>query len=219
MALNTPLLHGYTTGLYKIMFIEKKYQPVKSIVDEPLLSIVSQYALLDELNNFSPEGKNGQVAESHSVYGDLLMESILLNIKPIIEQATSLDLLPTYSYYRVYRPGSILKSHLDRPACEISATVCFGQNYQDNDQYNWPMYVDGIPIITEPGDAIVYKGCEVEHWRDEFLAPPYSYHVQGFFHYVDANGPYKDQANDQRLFFGQRKYKKTYTKSYITSTK
>ena len=78
------------------------------------------------------------------------------------------------------------------------------------------MYVEGNPIITEPGDAIVYLGCEAEHWRDEFLAPLYSYHIQGFFHYVNADGPFKDHANDKRLFIGKKRNNSNYiNKSYV----
>ena len=206
------------------MFKDNKYQPVKEIISKDIVSIATQYTLLDELNNPSI-GADTQVINSHSRYADQLMESILLYLQPAVEFVSGLQLLPTYSYYRVYRPGHELKPHTDRPSCEISVTVSFGRNYQsENGKYDWPMFVEGNPVVMEPGDGIVYMGMEAEHWREKFIAPEYSYHVQGFFHYVNANGPHADHALDKRLYIGQQRdiYKPTYTtpvKPYITYTK
>ena len=205
------------------MFDEKKYQPVKEILTADVVNIVTQYALLDELNNFTPEGATDQVEGAHSRYGDQLMESLLIQLQPSIEYVAGRKLIPTYSYYRVYRPGHELKQHTDRPSCEISVTVSFGQNYQDqNGKYVWPMFVEGTPVGLEPGDAIVYKGCEAQHWRETFVAPQLSYHIQGFFHYVDANGPHTAHALDKRNFIGERGNKTVITntsKKYISFTK
>ena len=41
-----------------------------------------------------------------------------------IEEITGMKLAPSYTYYRMYLNGAILKRHKDRPSCEISATVC-----------------------------------------------------------------------------------------------
>jgi hypothetical protein len=57
----------------------------------------------------------------------------------------------------------------------------------------------------ETGDLVIYRGCEVEHWREEFIAPEGSYHIQVFLHYVDANGPYADYKYDRRPSIGFNK--------------
>jgi hypothetical protein len=189
------------------MFEESGYQPVSAMVSDDLVQIATQYALIDEM--FSPQmDKDSQVPNSHSSYGDPLMESILLHLLPKMEYVTGLKLIPTYSYYRVYRPGMDLKPHKDRPACEISTTVAFGQNYMGSDT-SWGMNVGEDPnneIVMAPGDAVVYRGCDVNHWRRVFDAPEFSYHVQGFFHFIDANGPYAGEWDlDQRPMIGYRK--------------
>jgi hypothetical protein len=68
----------------------------------------------------------------------------------------------------------------------------------------------------------VYRGCEVEHWREEFRAPQGSYHVQVFLHYVDANGPYSEFKFDKRPFIGYNKegvLDKTIAKTYVPNKK
>jgi len=100
----------------------------------------------------------------------------------------------------------VLKPHKDRPSCEISTTVCFGWHIEgDPNSTSWPIYMEGEKIIMSPGDVVIYRGCDLEHWRDEFKAPEGSWHVQGFFHYVDANGPYADYKLDKRSRIGFKK--------------
>ena len=42
-----------------------------------------------------------------------------------------------------------------------------------------------IAVDLEPGDAMVYKGCEIEHWREPFHGIACA---QVFYHYTDVNG-------------------------------
>jgi hypothetical protein len=79
----------------------------------------------------------------------------------------------------------VLKRHRDRPACEISFTLNLAK---DSD---WPIYFqrpDGSETLVElnPGDAVLYLGCQADHWRNKFEGEE---HVQVFLHYVRANGP------------------------------
>jgi hypothetical protein len=189
-------------------FKENKYLDLKSVITKDICKIVTKYALLQEVTEFDPElGETAQVANAHSKYADTLMETLLHFLQPIMEKNTGLELCPTYSYYRVYHPGMTLAHHIDRPSCEISTTVCFGINYTDTDpDYRWGMYVDsGILCKQDPGDIIVYRGCDVDHWRDEFKAGPGSYQVQGFFHYINKDGPYYPAyAYDKRPGLGYK---------------
>lgn len=61
-------------------------------------------------------------------------------------------------------------------------------------------------IILKPGDMLIYRGCELYHWRDKFLG---LCHAQVFLHYKDINGPFydKDKMYDDRFSLGlPRKY-------------
>jgi hypothetical protein len=190
------------------LFLENKYVAVKGLIPVDLCRIVSKYGLLKEEHEFEPDlGKGAQVENAHAVYGDTLMETMLHFIKPHMESNTGLTLCPTYSYYRVYRPGMKLDPHVDRPSCEISTTICFGFKYLLKEKdYRWGMHVNTSGMIPQdPGDAIIYKGQEVNHWRDVFDAAEGSYQVQGFFHYIDVNGPnYPEFAYDKRSGIGIR---------------
>ena len=97
----------------------------------------------------------------------------------------------------MYTKFAVLKKHKDRPSCEISVTVHIG-----SDNTPWPIYMDGKPMDTKPGDAVIYLGVEDTHHRNMLDS---DYHSQVFLHYVDKNGPYKKYHKDGRLIYGVNK--------------
>ena len=48
----------------------------------------------------------------------LCYESLLEILQPFIEQHINIELLPTYSYFRIYYKNAELTRHIDREACE-----------------------------------------------------------------------------------------------------
>jgi hypothetical protein len=199
------------------MFKEKGYCVVKSSIDSDLRDFITQYTLFDEMRNF--EADTQQVVGAHAKYADPVMETLLIKLLPLMEKHTGLELDPTYSFYRVYRPGHELTVHRDRPSCEISCTLCFNYSYENTD-YSWPIYMDGNKVDQTPGDLAIYRGCDLEHWREKFnIDDDQAWHVQGFFHYVDKNGPYADYKFDCRENLGLPKYTAPAKKHYIEFVK
>ncbi|MDB4809610.1 hypothetical protein OAH34_00285 [bacterium] len=143
----------------------------------------------DKVGGFIGVFNDPQAFGDYSRYGDPTFDSLLQHKISKVEQITGLQLTPTYTYHRLYTTGTELVRHKDRPSCEISTTLCLGY---DSD-YNWPMFVSkedggqGEPIYLNPGDMIIYRGCEIEHWREPFKGLN---HAQVFFHYNEKNGQY-----------------------------
>jgi len=147
--------------------------------------------------------KDGQCPLSDSIYGHPVFDDILENLALPLGHNIGYELLPAYTYARIYRPGEILKKHIDRPSCELSATITLGHSSTSE---IWPIFVAteiqdnvGTPITINVGDAVMYKGNEVYHWRPEYIG---EWQVQVFLHYVDANGPHKEYAYDKRPKLG-----------------
>lgn len=207
------------------LFKEQKYLHLRNIIPKDICNIATKYALMKQETAFNPEGDDAQIPGTHSVYGDALMETLLHFMHPHMESFTGLSLYPTYAYYRVYRPGDELLRHKDRESCEISTTVCLGYKYISNETgYNWGMFVDGESchdvnfsedvkgyqspkrpgkmLDMNAGDLVVYRGCDIEHWREPFKVQEGSYLVQAFLHYVDANGPNASYKYDKRPGLG-----------------
>ena len=191
-----------------------KYQVIKNAISYELANFIYNYFLLKRdavefmykhnINYESPllgTWTDQQVPNTYSHYADMVMETLLMKVLPIMKKETGLKLIPTYSYARVYKKGDILRRHKDRPSCEISTTLNLGGD-------PWPIFIDGTgadsvideykqihkpnapegtKVLLEVGDMLVYSGCELEHWRE-----PFDGNICGqvFLHYNHVNGPF-----------------------------
>jgi len=184
---------------------------VDNLLSRDICKIAERYALYERYNSDDVEEPNAIVIGSHTKYADSLTESLLLFLKPEIEKHTSLKLIPTYSFFRIYKAGHDLKDHGDRSACEISVSIPLGFKYNGkSDEYLWPLHVyvneEKRYIPCDIGDGLIYKGCEIMHGRESLDADKGSYQIQMFLHYVDANGPYAETDKyDGRYNIGIRR--------------
>jgi hypothetical protein len=211
-------------------FQQNKYQVIKNAISYELANFCFNYFLLkrDAIkymydhnliaeNDMHGTWEDGQVNGAYAIYADHVMETLLVKTLPVMKERTGLDLIPTYSYARVYEKGAILERHKDRPSCEISTTLNLGGDL-------WPIYLSpienlgipeiyggkkgitvssnakGIPINLKPGDMLIYSGCELEHWREPFEGDICG---QVFLHYNHANGRFaKTNLYDKRPLLG-----------------
>lgn len=175
-----------------------KYKIVNNFLNKDEINIFKNYLNLKHRINYD-SFDHMQISTTNDSYwyGDPLIETMLLTKRKKMEEETGLELLVTYGFGRVYTYGAVLDKHKDRPACEVSVTVTVGSSGEE-----WPIYIDDTKINLKSGDAVIYLGCEVEHWREEFKG---DYHMQFFLHYVDKNGPFSNLEFDGRPFLGMLK--------------
>jgi len=108
------------------VFERDRYVVLPSLLKQPSLTKLYHYACkVSELLAVLSPGDD-QVVGTPRAYGDFMMDGLLGDLLPEIERASGLALFPTYSYFRVYKHGDTLAKHTDRPACEISVTLCLG---------------------------------------------------------------------------------------------
>lgn len=189
-------------------FQERGYVIIRKFLSEDAVEILKNAFLIQRDNDYylkaSADATNNtfgdcQIPESYAAYSSLCFESLLLSSTPKIEICTGKSLYPTYSYARIYNNGAELVPHLDRPSCEISATICISKTI------NYPICFaydsKKIEVELEPGDAIIYSGCDLIHWREKYNGEDGG-HMQVFIHYVEQNGPHKDFIFDKRPLLG-----------------
>src|SRR6056300_71715 len=122
-------------------FKEDKYVKVDNLLSIDVCKIAEQYFMFDRMNEFHPDKADVLFPNTHGRYADLLGETLLLYLKPKIEECTELNLIPTYSFFRIYKSGDELKFHTDRESCEITCSVTIGLNYDEHIEI-WPLNFD-----------------------------------------------------------------------------
>lgn len=136
-----------------------------------------------------------QVPDSQTLLThELLFETMQERLWSKIESAVGEELIPTYSYARLYVNGNKLEPHTDRPACEVSVTIQLGRSHH----YSYPIYMGGKRIDLAEGDAVIYPGMDIEHWREECNGPEEYYSGQVFMHFVKKHGNHTDEAGDKK---------------------
>jgi hypothetical protein len=142
------------------------------------------------------------------------MLAFLWGLTPTMSQLTQRELLPTYSYFRVYREGDVCWVHSDRFACEHSLSLTLA--YSDGKYWPFEIGRDRLtqvrPVETTfqedayntvnmvVGDAILYQGVTYRHGRVTPNPNRWSAHM--FLHWVDSAGPYRQQAFDGKATQG-----------------
>lgn len=185
---------------------------IKDVIPKDLVHFLTH--VLQRASHYSLEKEDTQVPNTLGLLDhELITDTVLERVWPYIEQVLGEELLPTYSYSRLYTNGNVLEKHTDRPSCEISMTVQLGRSHH----YAWPIYMGSKRFDLAEGDGVIYRGCDVEHWRDACDGPDGYITGQIFLHYVRKNGPYIEFAGDQRNWPTPEPFKK-YT-HWITETK
>ncbi len=170
------------------------------VVIPELVAQAEAKRLADHLDQINAQGRmslaDPQVPQTPCAYGDYTLEHLMLTLGPWLEFYTGLQLYPTYSFARIYKKSDELTAHRDREACEVSISLNLGQE----PDVPWPLWLrdtDGkaFAAILRPGDALVYRGIELEHWREPYTGEKLS---QVFLHYVDRHGPHANQKLDRR---------------------
>lgn len=181
--------------------MDKEYFEVKNFLDKNTCELLFNYfkysSHLRFLNRRNNAETDPQVPTCLGVfYGSPVNDTLLLQCLPKMESLTGLKLYPTYSYGRYHHAGDELSSHTDRPSCEISVTIKLG----DTGETNWPIYMDGNKIELQTGDAVIYRGTKIPHWREKLQAPASYRMAQLFLHYVDKDGPNSKFKYDKNIF-------------------
>ena len=192
---------------------EELYHPVPD-----MKGMVNYWGKNTDQFNYDP--LENQVEGSFSRYWHPQYRTIHSSIRLKLEKIINRKLYNTYYYDRYYFPGQALTKHADRDACEISVSIHIGTNLPDKYK-EWPFkiktpdtYLDEkksavlVPgeersAVLNPGDGLLYKGCERPHWRDPMPGTPKGkkskklfgkgpqeeqYYHQIFFHYVLQDG-------------------------------
>lgn len=147
-----------------------------------------------------------QCNKSESFYNHAMFEELLEKTRRLIENKCNVNLESTFSYARIYKRGEVLSKHVDRNACEYSATITL--DYSGIKPWNF-FFKDHKEdsILIDKGDIFVYNGVKLPHWRDA-LKDEWQTQVMLFFSKKEREKVHKDE-----------KYKQAINELYLKSKK
>lgn len=222
-------MHSGTSWTRNEQFEKDGYLVIKDLWDPKELFVevpeirgqINYWGKKKDQFNFDP--LETQVEGSLACYTRPEYRHIHTGIRLKLEKEIGRKLYNTYFYDRFYFAGQALSLHADRPACEISVSVHISSNIEEC----WPLWIktpdtyndktktivkepgENRSVCLNPGDGMIYKGCERPHWRDPLPSrhtgdvnirkldnKDDTFYHQVFFHYVLADGRRAHCAND-----------------------
>jgi hypothetical protein len=177
----------------------------RDLINQDVLTQTHQDQLLRK-NALEIHGRN---------YAPLL--ALHWGLTSLVAEKTAVDLLPSFSFFRLYFGGDICRVHADRPACEFSVSLALAHS----DELPWPLSIAENPATDrhavsddfgdEPyvshalkaGDGIFYHGSRYRHGRITPNPNRWSAHV--FLQWVKRDGPHRSEVFE-RLELGTRPF-------------
>lgn len=165
-------------------FAEQRYCELPSLIHSAHVAALSRYyqALIS-----CGEWKLGdsQVHLRHGRHNETVARYFHHQLTALISRIAGEPVKPSYCYVSAYREGAVLRPHVDRKQCEFTVSVSI-EHGDLSSREPWPLWFQShngkVALTQRPGDAVLFRGCELPHWRER---PPAG-HVSTMllFHYV-----------------------------------
>jgi hypothetical protein len=108
----------------------------------------------------------------------------LHNSAALVELASVLfgaPVIPSYAFLSMYGPDGTCPVHTDVPQCRFTIDLLI------SGAEDWPIYIDEIPYLLAPGEAVCYSGSAQPHYRKPMNQTARSKQANlVFFHWVPA---------------------------------
>jgi hypothetical protein len=115
---------------------------------------------------------------------DGLLDDLAEHVRKKVSDHINQPLWNTYNYCRIYKKGELLEPHRDKNQCEIAVSLTLDYNNSES----WPIFLysneqkTDIKFDLKVGDALIYKGYDLLHWRNKFEGP--NDQIQAFLFYA-----------------------------------
>ena len=172
-------------------FQKEKYTVVRGILPSAQLAAIQKY--FKELRRAGFMLFNdSQVSLRHAIHNDALSIYFHEQLAPLVSRVVGEPVKPSYVYSATYVEDAVLEAHTDRPQCEFTMSMQIGYEpeLETGEVSPWALCLDDlrenrIETYLANGDALIYKGCELVHYRDALFKKHQSTSV--FFHFVPEN--------------------------------
>jgi hypothetical protein len=165
-------------------FREEGYVVLRGLLSPALLSRLQPYyrALVEQ--GYLPRG-DGQ-SDRYAAHNEKWARWLHLELEAAL-QVVAPGHKASYSYLGSYVAGAVLARHTDREQCGLTASVCIDA-WGTEPPYIWPLGLEDrrqqdVKAELLPGDALLFRGTELPHYRDRLPEGCSSTNV--FFHFVD----------------------------------
>jgi hypothetical protein len=126
-----------------------------------------------------------QVPLRHGWHNEMVARYFHHQLTDVVSRVAGEPVRPSYVYVSGYRPGAVLKPHVDRKQCTFTLSVMV-EPPPEPSRAPWPLWFQthqgNVSVTQSSGDGVLFRGSDLPHWRDR--PPPGHAPTTLIFHYV-----------------------------------
>lgn len=169
-------------------FQREKYTSLRQILPFEQLEAIREYFRQLQAEGFM-QFNDKQVNLRFAAHNDALSRYFHEQLAGLISRIAGETVKPSYVYSARYIEDAVLEAHTDRPQCEftMSMQIDYFPSLKADEPSPWALCVDDlrgekVAVHLASGDGMIYKGCELVHYRDALFKGHKSTSI--FFHFV-----------------------------------
>ncbi|MET0647801.1 MAG: hypothetical protein ABW208_14390 [Pyrinomonadaceae bacterium] len=148
----------------------EQYAVLRDIIAPLQLAALRGYfRRLDEVGYLLQESGK-EAVDRHVMHNEPVARFVHQQINALINQIVPAPVKPSYCYLSVYQPGAVLPRHIDRPQCVWNLSLLIDNDPDVQIDDAWPIYLEvegeAREVRLDLGDAVLYRGTEIPHWRE-----------------------------------------------------
>jgi hypothetical protein len=151
------------------------YLVIRDLIHPLMLGALRQHYRALVASGAVPKGD--WIEQRYGLHSEMMATFLHLQLRRLIGRMAGEPVKPSFVYFASYREGADLPRHMDRPQCEFSLSLLIDYSPERQGPCGWPLYLEH-PRAPESrlaadlalGDAAVYRGREIYHYRDALPA-------------------------------------------------
>lgn len=163
---------------------ELRYCGLPNLLDPVLCAALARYYNTMIEKDEWPLG-DAQVERRHGWHNERIAQFLHYQLVDFVSRVAGKKLKPTYAFSSAYRGGARLDAHMDREQCDYTLSLLIDES-PPVDGAPWPLWFETPAgkhnIVLRVGDGVLFRGCELPHWRGSASAEHEQINL--LFHFV-----------------------------------
>jgi hypothetical protein len=165
-------------------FNKNNFAVIPDLLDPMLVTFLSSYyANMKD----SKDEHFGSDWTSLNGAGDACADAVMYMIREKIEEKVGMELVPGFSFVRIYKKGDSVGRHIDRGANEVNTSTTITMDADWPIEFQHKFGGERFLLGNKPGTGVAFRGMEMEHWRHKYTGES---QVQLIAGYVIKGGEY-----------------------------
>ncbi len=149
----------------------EQHAVLRKIIHPLQLSALRRYfRALDARGRLRASSNKHYAHRRRSVYDEETARFVQQQINALVNRITPAPVRPSHCQVSVYQPGAFLRRHRDQPQYVWNLSLVVDAEPETDEREAWPICIEvegrARAVRLEIGDAVLYRGSELTHWRD-----------------------------------------------------